>query len=229
MKHQTKKLVIFDMDGTILDTLQDLTDSINHSLRVNGFPVHSIDSVRSFVGNGRRKLVERAVPKDATADEIEAVYNELVDFYPKNCANHTKPYVGILELFEELKAKNIYVAVNSNKADDEVKILVKEYYKGLVDFSVGSFENVPKKPAPDGVLKIMEHFGVTREETVYVGDSDVDIETAVASRLDAIVVDWGFRERAYLEERVKQVLEETDYSGKMCMVSTCKEVLEKVL
>ncbi len=220
------KLVIFDMDGTILDTLQDLTDSINHALDVNGYPIHTLEEVKSYVGNGRRKLVERAVPEGLSESEIEKVFNELVDYYPKNCANHTKPYDGIIELFQSLKERGIHIAVNSNKDDAEVKILANKYYGNLVDYCVGSFENVPKKPEPNGVHNIIEYFHVSKEESIYVGDSEVDVLTAIHSNVDAIIVDWGFREHNFLEKYIEKAGQEMNYLGNMKLVSTCGEIVD---
>lgn len=222
------KLVIFDMDGTILDTLQDLTDSVNHSLSVNGYQTRTLKEIRSFLGNGRRKLVERAVPDNITTEEIDKVFNELVKYYPKNCTNKTKPYEGIIELFEKLKENGIHIAVNSNKDDSEVRILVNKYYDNLVEYSVGAMENVPKKPANDGVNTIMEYFNVSREETIYVGDSDVDIKTAVNSNIDAFIVDWGFRDHDCLQDCINKVYEDMNYSGNMEIVSGCEELLNKL-
>lgn len=214
------------MDGTILDTLEDLTDSINHALRINGYPIHTIDEVRSYVGNGIRKLVERAVPKDISETDMEVVFNEFMNFYPKNCSNKTKPYEGIVELMKLIKKEGIHIAVNSNKNDAEVKTLAAKYFGDLIEYCVGSIENVPKKPQADGVKSIMKYFGAKETETIYIGDSEVDILTAINADIDAIIVDWGFRERELLEEYSKSSLEKMNCIRDIHIVSTCQDILD---
>ncbi len=219
------KLVIFDMDGTTLDTLEDLADSMNYVLNSNGYPLHTLDEIRSYVGNGIRKLVERAVPKDSSVEEIEEVHKQFVEYYPKHCAIKTKPYAGIPELLATLQERGVHTAVNSNKDDGAVKLLAEQYFGNLLEYSLGTLPDVPKKPAPDGVLCIMEHFNVNREETVYVGDSEVDVQTAKNAGVDAILVDWGFRDRAVLETYRKEAGRDAAYTGTMKLVSSCGELL----
>ena len=178
------KAAVFDMDGTILNTLQDLMDSTNYALSINNMPTRTYEEVRFFVGNGIRKLIERAVPKNASKQQID-----------KTCA-----YNGILEAIKELKNAGIRTAVVSNKADYGVQELVEIYFKGLFDVAIGETEEVAKKPAPDMVLKALNELNVSQKDAVYIGDSDVDFQTAQNSNLDFIGVDWGFRGRVFLEK-----------------------------
>ena len=206
------KLVIFDMDGTILDTLEDLTDSTNYALKKNGLKERSIDEVRSFVGNGIRKLIERAVGNvrednniDGSVNDnidtgiIDKVFEDFKEYYAKNCAIKTKPYDGIIEIVKELKEKGIYTAVVSNKADFAVQSLCVDYFDNIFDYAVGEKEGIKCKPCPDGVMDVLNRFGIEKENAVYVGDSDVDFMTAKNSGLEFIGVTYGFRTREFLE------------------------------
>ena len=201
-------LYIFDMDGTILNTLEDLTDSVNYALKRAGFPVHSIENVRRFVGNGIKKLIERAVPNGATPEQIEAVYKDFREFYTIHCADKTKPYDGILELLQTLHENGCKTAVVSNKADFAVKELNEIYFKGMISVAIGEKESegIRKKPAPDTVREALKELGSVAESAVYVGDSDVDIETARNSGMDEILCDWGFRGEEFLKEHGAKII-----------------------
>lgn len=192
------KLVVFDMDGTILDTLDDLTDTLNMSLAETGLPVRTKDEVRSFVGNGVGKLLERAVPKDTPTEkraELDAAFRRN---YAVHCADKTKPYDGVPELIAALRAAGLKTAVVSNKVDFAVQALAKDYFDGLFDVAVGEREGVRRKPAPDAVNAVMSALGVEKKDTLYVGDSDVDADTARNADVDFIGVEWGFRPRETL-------------------------------
>lgn len=195
------KLFIFDLDGTILDTLDDLSDSVNYALSVVGFPARTVDEVRVFVGNGIRKLIERAVPEGTPSEKTDMVFEKFKEYYGKNCANKTRPYKGIREMLLKLKNDGIKIAVLSNKADFAVKILCDKYFNGMFDAAYGAREGVNKKPSPDAVFEILNELGIDKSDAVYVGDSEVDIETANNAGMDMIIVDWGFRERALLEQK----------------------------
>lgn len=195
-----KKLVIFDMDGTILDTLDDLTDSVNYALSYCGYPKHTRDEVRSFVGNGILKLVERSLPSDAGEDDIDKVFHAFKDYYKVHCHDKTRPYPGIINVMETLKEKGFLTAVVSNKADFAVQELCLRYFLDLVDCAVGERKGTNKKPAPDSVISVMKTLNVSPQESVYIGDSDVDIETAENAGIDCIAVTWGFREYEYLKQ-----------------------------
>lgn len=205
------KLAIFDMDGTILDTLGDLCDSLNYVLAKQGYPVRTLDEVRSFVGNGIAKLIERAVPCDCTKEQTLGVYEEFIPYYREHCAEKTKPYDGIVKLLSDLKQNGIWLAVVSNKADAAVQDLCKQYFKGLFDIAVGECPGMEKKPAPDAVNLVLDKLHISREEAVYIGDSEVDIATAVNSGLQLCVVDWGFRDVDFLKAHgAKRIFSDTE-------------------
>lgn len=190
------QLVIFDMDGTILDTLQDLADATNVVLKNNGYPTHSIDRIRQFVGNGIGKLIERALPGGTDAQTQARILREFSDYYRVHCADHTKPYEGVCEMLLALRAEGVRTAVVSNKADFAVQALVADYFNGLFDFALGETAARPKKPAPDMVLAAIEACGVPQERAVFVGDSEVDVETAQNAGVRGVFVTWGFRDAA---------------------------------
>lgn len=205
------KLAVFDMDGTILDTLGDLCDSLNYVLAKQGYPVRTLDEVRSFVGNGIAKLIERAVPCDCTKEQTLRVYEEFIPYYREHCAEKTKPYDGIVKLLSDLKQNGIWLAVVSNKADAAVQDLCKQYFKGLFDIAVGECPGMEKKPAPDAVNLVLDKLHISREEAVYIGDSEVDIATAVNSGLQLCVVDWGFRDVDFLKAHgAKRIFSDTE-------------------
>lgn len=194
------KLAVFDMDGTILDTLDDLAAAINHGLQYFDLPVHTTEDVRWFVGNGMHKLAERAVPKGSSPEMIEKVFAEMHRYYKDHCADSTKPYDGIPEMLKTLKAHGVLTAVVSNKAEYAVKSLCRDYFDGLFDYSAGDAEGHRIKPYPDMVEAVLEQAGVGKSEAAYIGDSDVDVQTAHNSGLFPIMVDWGFRGEAFLKE-----------------------------
>ena len=195
MKYQA---VIFDLDGTILATLEDLANSLNYALEQNGLPKRSLDEVRSFVGNGMRKLMERGVPSNTDTLTIDKVHNAFTQHYKKHSADNTKAYDGIYGMLDELKASGIKLAVLSNKADYAVKALCDKYFNGYFDVCAGEIAGIPRKPEPKGVYLIIEQLNVCSEKCVYVGDSEVDILTAKNAGIDCISVDWGFRDRQVL-------------------------------
>ena len=199
MKYQ---LVIFDLDGTILDTLEDLANSLNYALAKEGYPVRTLEEVRRFVGNGMLNLVKRALTVDeADIEEVaQRTVEQLKSHYKIHCADKTKPYEGVIELLQELKQAGCKLAVVSNKADYAVQILCEQYFAGIFDMAAGEKEGVRKKPAPDAVYSVLEIFGIAKEDAVYIGDSEVDIKTAENAGLDAILVSWGFRDAALLRE-----------------------------
>lgn len=192
------KLAIFDMDGTILNTLDDLADCMNHSLATFDLPLRTVEEVRSFVGNGIRKAVERAVPENLSVEQVDAVFEEFTKYYKDHCAIKTRPYDGIPEVIRTLRDRGILTAVVSNKADFAVQSLCVDYFDGLFDCSVGDKEGQRRKPYPDGVLSVLEQLGVDKEDAVYIGDSDVDFETAKNSEMDVIMVGWGFRDEDFI-------------------------------
>lgn len=200
--HMAYRAVIFDLDGTLLDTLQDLTDAVNAALSSQGLPLRSREEVCAFVGNGIQKLLERAVPEGQGNPAFDKVFEVFREHYRVHCQDKTAPYEGILPLLRELKERGIRVGVVSNKADFAVQELIPFYFERLVSVAHGENEaaGILKKPAPDMVYQTLEELGCRASEAVYVGDSDVDLETAENSGLAVISVSWGFRGRAFLEE-----------------------------
>lgn len=193
-------LVIFDMDGTILDSLSDIADSLNTVLAAHGFPTYPLREVGLMVGNGVRRLVTDALPADVAPDRLEAVYQDFVAYYKAHCAIKTAPYSGIPQLLVALRAAGVKTAVYSNKIDVAVKELVDKHFAGLFDFALGQRDGVPTKPAPDGVYDVLSALNVTAARTAYVGDSEVDVRTAQNAGTDGVFVSYGFRPRTTLTE-----------------------------
>lgn len=197
MSYQT---YIFDLDGTLLDTLGDLAASVNYAMRTHGMPEHSVDEVCRFVGNGVRRLMERAVPGGAAHPAFEAAFATFRRHYMEHSLDTTLPYEGIPEMLQELKRRGRHTAVVSNKFDAATKELCRHFFPDTIDVAVGEHEaeGIRKKPAPDTVLQALSQLGVGQEGAVYVGDSDVDIQTARNSGLPCVSVLWGFRDREFL-------------------------------
>lgn len=195
-----KKIVIFDLDGTLINTLEDLKDSTNYALSCLNYPTKTIDEICQFVGNGVAKLIERAIPDGKDNPDFQQCLETFKNHYSKNMYNKTAPYDKIPQMLKTLKQKGYITAVVSNKFDMAVKELCSKYFPDLIDFAAGENEacGIRKKPAPDTVLKVLEKFNLTNNEAVYVGDSDVDIMTAKNSRMPCISVTWGFRNREFL-------------------------------
>ena len=204
-----KKLVVFDMDGTILNTLDDLKDTLNYALGQYHFPARTLEETRAFVGNGIHKLIERAVPEGTDAQTVEKVFNTFLEYYQIHCMDQTRPYPGIVSLLQSLKEAGLLTAVVSNKADAAVQELCERFFPGLFDFAVGEHDGVQKKPAPDMVQLALRTLGTQASDAVYVGDSDVDLATAKNSGLDGIIVTWGFRDREFLESQGADVFADT--------------------
>lgn len=189
------KTVIFDLDGTLLNTLEDLKDSTNFAMREFGYPERSLDEVRNFVGNGVRKLIERASGTLNCQDCLECFKKH----YSQNMYNKTAPYDGIIKVLENLQSNGIKTGVVSNKFDAAVKELCEKYFDGLINIAIGQSDNVLTKPSPTGVFKVMEILNADKNSTIYIGDSDVDVETAKNANLPCIGVLWGFRDRENLK------------------------------
>lgn len=194
------KLVIFDLDGTLLNSLQDLAASTNYALRRHGYPTHELPAYRYFVGNGINKLLERALPEsERTEENMLKIREDFVAYYAEHKADFTAPYDGICELLRELKRREMLLAVASNKYHSATVALIPEYFgEGLFDFVYGQRDGVPIKPDPTIVFDIMKEAGVTQDEVLYVGDSGVDMQTAVNSGVASVGVTWGFRDREEL-------------------------------
>lgn len=189
---------IFDLDGTLLDTLSDLAASCNHALRTNGLPERSTEEVRQFVGNGVRKLMERAIPDGDANPAFDKTYQDFRAHYMEHSLDTTRPYPGILPMLRRLRDEGRRVAVVSNKFYAATRELCRHFFGDCVEVAIGERENIRKKPAPDTVLEALRQLGVSGEGAVYIGDSDVDILTARACGMPCISVLWGFRDRDFL-------------------------------
>lgn len=198
-----KKAVIFDLDGTLLYTLEDLADSVNYALSLFGLCKCSVEQVRSFVGNGVESLMRKAVSiENGLLSEIDfqnclRVFKE---HYRINMRNKTCPYDGVVALLKVLKIRGMKIAVVSNKFDIAVKDLCEFYFGYLIDIAVGESVNIAKKPAPDGVFSVIKEFDLSVEDCIYIGDSEVDIQTAKNAKMDCILVDWGYKDRNFLQD-----------------------------
>ncbi len=187
------KAIVFDMDGTLLDTLTDLKDSLNHTLRRCGYPERTLDEVRHFVGSGIGKLVSRAMPNGEENPTFPVVFEEMKQYYADHCRIHTRPYDGIPELLKALHDAGYPMAVVSNKVHPQTVALREEFFKDTIDVAIGAKDGVPLKPAPESVWDALEQLGCDKEDAVYIGDSDIDVATARNSGLRCISVLWGFR------------------------------------
>jgi phosphoglycolate phosphatase len=197
------RFYIFDLDGTILDTLDDLTDSLNYALSAHGLPQRTRAETQAFLGNGYRKLIECAVGERALESEVvDGVLQTFTAYYAEHSQIKTKPYDGIELLLQTLTARGAKCAVVSNKFNGAVKTLIPHYFGDAFAAAFGSDESIGlmRKPAPDTVLAVMKTLGATAEDTVYIGDSDVDLETAKNAGLPCIAVTWGFRDRQFLKD-----------------------------
>ena len=196
-------LAIFDMDGTILNTLDDMTDSLNEILGKYKLPLHTVDEVRFMVGNGIPKLIERALPEGRATADFEKILADFIAYYEKHCAIKTAPYEGIVDCIKTLRAAGIKIAVNTNKVEPAAIALCDDYFPGLFDIISGSRPGMPPKPAPDGIYEILSRAGMDGksegQRAVFIGDSDVDMQTGINAGLDVIGVDWGFRGRDFLQ------------------------------
>ncbi len=214
-----KKLVIFDLDGTLLNTIEDLGQAANHALKQNEFPTHSMASYPFFVGNGVRKLIQRVLPEEKRdLETIEKVLKDFKEYYSQHCTHFTKPYEGMPELLEKLRSMGIKVAVASNKYQEAVTKIIGHYF-GNIDFEaiMGQREGVNVKPDPSVVFSILAQASIDKADTLYVGDSGVDMETARRACIDSVGVTWGFRPEKELNE-----------CHACCIVNKPEEVMEVV-
>jgi phosphoglycolate phosphatase len=189
------ELAIFDMDGTILYTLDDIVISMNEALRKNHLPETDRESLRKIIGNGIMNEVRRSVPEDADEELVMKVFADFNEHYGIHCSDHTHPYEGICGMLERLKEAGMKTAVVSNKGDYAVQELNVQYFDGLLDAGVGEKENIRRKPAPDTVFEVLEQLHIEKEKAVYIGDSEVDLETAANAGMDCIIVSWGYRDK----------------------------------
>ena len=194
------KLAIFDMDGTILSTLDDLANGVDYALSENGLPARSKQETRAALGRGVRFLIEQSVPAGLSDAEISKVEEDFLKYYKVHSMDNTRPYDGIVELIKEVRASGIKTAVVSNKIDSAVKELCANFFEGAFDVAYGERPGIPRKPDPKPINAIIDEFGLSKDEVVYIGDSEVDLLTANNAEINHIIVTWGFRDRAFLEQ-----------------------------
>lgn len=192
--------VVFDLDGTLLDTLEDLTDAVNMALEKYGLPSRTLEEVRKFVGNGLRNLMTQAIEDGEANPRFEEIFTFFREYYKNNCNHKTKPYEGVLELMKELKERGIQMAIVSNKIDAGVKELNSKFFAEYIEVAIGEREGIERKPSPDSLEEALRLLGVEKEHALYVGDSDVDIQTAENADVRCVSVSWGFRDKNFLME-----------------------------
>lgn len=192
-------LVVFDLDGTTLDTLADLAAACNAALGQGGYPARTLDEVRRFVGCGVARLIELALPEGAPEEARERTLAAFKDYYAQHINDATKPYPSILSLFQALKDAGVHTALNSNKLDSAVQSLCARHFPGLYEAALGERAGTPRKPSPEGVRQLMALFGALPDRTLYVGDSQIDLLTAQNAGVDCAWVSWGFRRREELD------------------------------
>jgi len=194
-----KKCVIFDLDGTLLYTLEDLKNSVNHALAACNFKERTLEEVREFVGNGIENLMRKAVPDDTDEATFQKCFEAFKSHYKVHSEDFTKEYDGVSDMLKELKKNGFLLAVVSNKADFAVATLCKKYFPDLLDCAFGEREGIKRKPCPDSVNEVVKLLKVSKENCYYVGDSDVDVKTAHNAEIKCIACTWGFRSRSVLE------------------------------
>ncbi len=200
MTEKRYEAVIFDLDGTLLNTLEDLCDSVNYALRTFHMPERDLEEIRHFVGNGVERLMELAVPAGTEGNLWTEVFETFKEHYKLHCNDKTGLYPGISGLLSDLKKKGIRMAIVSNKLQESVDTLQEQYFKDYLSVAIGAREGIRKKPAPDTLEEALRLLGISREQAVYVGDSEVDIATAGNAGMDCIAVAWGFRSRKEQKE-----------------------------
>lgn len=198
--------VIFDLDGTLLNSLEDLRVSVNYALYGFKYPKQTLDMVRRNVGNGIEKLMERSLPDGKDNVNYEVCLEIFKEHYKTHMSVNTKPYPHIIETLAALKSRGYKLAVVSNKFDAAVKPLCQKYFKSLIDVAIGQSKDTKKKPAPDTVYMALDELESSAETSIYVGDSEVDIQTAKNSGMDCISVSWGFKTKEFLEQNGASVI-----------------------
>ena len=212
------KAVLFDMDGTLLDTLEDLCDSTNHALAQMGYPLRGIEEIRRFIGNGAEKQIRRAVPEGTSEGKIMETLAAFRAYSQDHCQIKTKVYDGLLDVLSELKEKGVKMAVVSNKPDAAVKKLSREYFGDRLDYAIGPSDGVRCKPYPDMAEEALKALGVEKKDAVFVGDSEVDVQTGLNAGLDVIAVSWGFRSReVVIEAGAKMIADDASELEKLIL------------
>lgn len=199
-------LIVFDMDGTILNTLDDLLDATNFALKQNGFPERTFEEVKWMVGRGMPKLIHSALPENHSESDFNRVYKDFLDYYSIHSVDKTSAYEGIAAAAKALKDAGYIITVNSNKNDKDAVALAEDYFPGLFNFVLGARPEMEKKPAPDGVNFISKKYGMDKSQVIFIGDSDVDYQTALNSGVQFVGCHWGFRGAAFLKEQGASVI-----------------------
>ncbi len=202
-----KHTVIFDLDGTLLDTLEDLKEAVNYALRTRGYTEHTLEEMRRFFGNGIRYAFQQAEPT-LSEEETDALIVLFKEYYGEHSMDRTLPYDGILPLMQTLAEQGYGMAIVSNKVDEAVKALAAHFFGKYVTVAIGNRADIRRKPAPDTVYAALHELGVPKEDAVYIGDSEVDLATARAAGLPCITVLWGFREKSFLIEQGADIFAE---------------------
>ncbi|MBF4692550.1 HAD family hydrolase [Fusibacter ferrireducens] len=210
--------IIFDLDGTLLNTLEDLADAVNHTMRQYHLEEKTIEEVRKFVGNGVKRLIELCVPMGEDHSCFNAILETFITYYEANSNHKTRPYDNILELLESLSSENYHLAIVSNKIDSAVKDLNKQYFSKWIEIAIGETKEIRRKPAADMVHACLNQMALSPSEVVYIGDSEVDILTAKNAGIDCISVNWGFRDEKWLKAH-----------GAKCIVSDVKGLEKELL
>ncbi len=212
------KAVIWDLDGTLLDTLEDLKNSVNFALDKYNMPNITLEMTRRFVGNGVGRLSQLAVPEGTDKETEAKVLDVFKAHYEEHSLDATKPYEGVVDVLKALKSAGYKMAIVSNKIENAVGELAEKFFPGLIDVAIGETPDVPKKPAPDMIFKALDKLGLDKEEAIFIGDSDVDVATGINSGLDMLTVLWGFRDEDELVE-----------AGAKEFVRKPEEILEKLM
>ena len=210
--------VIFDLDGTLLYTLEDIKDALNRTLKKYDLPGVGIEEVRKNIGNGSRVLLIKSTPSSISDNEVDDMLKDYLADYAENCNVKTKPYAGITDAIVAIRNKGYRVAVVSNKPDDATKSLVRTYFGGLVDVAVGETKEIKRKPAPDTINKVIKDLGIDKKASYYVGDSEVDIEASKNADIRCLSVSWGFRSSEQLKK-----------AGAVEIIDSPEELVDKVI
>ena len=193
------KAIIFDLDGTLLDTLEDLKNAVNYALISNEYPKRTLEEIKSFIGNGTRNLIKKSLPDHVALETYEIVYQDFISYYKRHSLDYTHPYKDIIVLLEKLKKIGYKTAIISNKNDDATKMMQEKYFSNLIDISIGTRDFSKTKPNPESTLEAIEYLKVQRDDCIFVGDSEVDIETAKNAGIPCISVSWGFKSTDFLK------------------------------
>ncbi len=203
--------IIWDMDGTLLDTLDDLTDSVNFALAAFSQPLRTREEIRAFIGNGVARLLELSVAGGRENPQFTEIFSVFQNRYDRSCNEKTRPYAGLDTLLAELNRRGFRMAIVSNKVDSALKELAELYFKGLMEQVLGDTEGARRKPHPDKLLKVLETMDVAKDRAVYIGDTEVDLQTAENAGVDCICVGWGYRDRpALLEAGAKLIIDKPE-------------------